>query len=172
MATNAKEWKLTHDRLTHLFTYDQKTGEFVRRVYLWGPAQAGMKVGSKHSCGYLECMIDGERYFLHRLAWFYVHKKWPDGVIDHINHDRKDNRISNLRDVSPQGNVVNSSLKCTNKTGHKGIYICSRTGKYVAQITFNYKSRHLGTFELLQHAVQARQAAEKEIHKLVYGGER
>ena len=141
----------------------------VSQAPLWGPAQAGIKVGSKHSAGYLECTIDRERYYLHRLAWFYMYKKWPEGVIDHINRIKTDNRISNLRDVSGKGNAANSSIKSTNKTGHKGIYVCKRTGKYVAQITFNYKCRHLGAFELLEHAIQARRLAEQEIHKKVFG---
>lgn len=54
---------------------------------------------------------------LHRMAWFYVHGEWPKGQIDHINHDRKDNRIANLRVVDNTENHRNRPLQSSNKTG-------------------------------------------------------
>lgn len=169
MKTSEKEKKLTHARLTEVLSYDPLSGNFVRRIYVWGPYQAGDKVGSKHSAGYLECTIDGERYYLHRLAWFYMHRQWPKGVIDHINRDKTDNRISNLRDVSTQGNINNSPVKSTNKTGVKGVHVCKRSKKYIAQITVDYKCIHLGTFDTIEGAIEARRLAEARISELIYG---
>lgn len=171
MENNRKENNLSHSRLTSLLSYDSETGDFVRKVDHWASAKAGKKVGSRHSEGYLECMIDGQRYYLHRLAWFYVHKKWPDGVIDHINHDRKDNRLSNLRDVTVQGNILNMPLKSSNRTGVKGVHLCKRSGKYIAQITVDYKTIHLGSFDLIENAAEARRRAEERLHALVYSSE-
>ena len=54
--------------------------------------------GSVHSTGYVRIGIDGRKYTSHRLAWLYVHGVWPSDQIDHINRNRSDNRIANLRE--------------------------------------------------------------------------
>ena len=160
---------VTHERLTQLLHYDPATGVFTRRVSVWGAATKGRIFGSDHTAGYLEGTIDGKRYYLHRLAYFYMNGTWPVGMIDHINRDRRDNRIENLRDVTPQGNTTNSSIKSTNKTGVKGVHICKRSQKYIAQITVDYKCIHLGSFDLLENAIAARRKAEMRISDLVFG---
>jgi hypothetical protein len=95
--TTTKQAKLTAERLRKRLRYDAETGLFTRRVGS-GHAHAGDMAGSVHSTGYVRICIDGGRYTAHRLAWLYVHGVWPSGQIDHINRNRSDNRIANLRE--------------------------------------------------------------------------
>lgn len=81
--------------------YQPTTGIFTWR-------KNGKPAGCKHPNGYVVIRLQGRLYYAHRLAWVHVHGNGPKQVIDHINQDKGDNRISNLRDVSQSANVKNS----------------------------------------------------------------
>ena len=85
--------------------------------------------------------------------------------IDHINHQRNDNRKINLRIVSVQNNVRNNSIRNTNTSGVTGVHYSKRYNKWIAQITINGKILHLGTFEKFDDAVSARKKAENKYFK-------
>jgi hypothetical protein len=97
---------LTQSRLKELLIYDPDTGIFRRRIAC-GIAVAGSTPGNINAMGYLDISIGCKRYYAHRLAWLYVYGEWPSLEIDHINCDRLDNRISNLRDVTHHQNMNN-----------------------------------------------------------------
>lgn len=85
--------------------------------------------GSIDAYGYLVLKIKGKQLKAHRIAWFLHYGSWPIGVIDHINGDRIDNRIRNLRDVSVKENNANNVNKLPNsKTGVKGVWLDSTNG--------------------------------------------
>src|SRR5205085_9675180 len=92
---------LTAQRLRELLHYDPQTGSFTRR-------SDGRVLGckSKH-LGYWIVGVSGGQYYAHRLAWFYTHGRWPEGHIDHINCDKTDNRLENLREVQQRINNQN-----------------------------------------------------------------
>lgn len=92
---------LTQARLKELLRYDCETGEFTRIKARQGFAVGPVK-GFLDRDGYRRTKVDYKVYLQHRLAWFYEYGEWPAGVIDHINRDRTDNRIANMRDVSPK----------------------------------------------------------------------
>lgn len=98
---------------TH-FTY--KNGELIR------DDRKGSS-GSIDKDGYLIIKIKGKQFKAHRIVWFLCKGKFPDGVIDHINRVRTDNRIENLRDVSQAENVKNTVKKPNADTGYIGIYL-------------------------------------------------
>lgn len=104
---NKKEKVLTQERLKYLFNYNAETGIFTRLITTSSNAKAGTSIHKVMPTGYLRVMINGESYYLHRLAWFYIHGIWPKPFIDHINHDRADNRIINLREATPLVNNRN-----------------------------------------------------------------
>lgn len=115
-----------------------------------------------NSAGYIQIRIFGKKYLAHRVIWAFHYGKWPEGQIDHINGDRADNRIKNLRVVSSEVNGKNKSLRSDSKSGCLGVRYAKN--RWRAAITIKGKNIHLGTFIDRQDAVTARKDAEK-----VYG---
>ena len=109
-------------------------GVFVWKKFTNGRVSVGSQAGSIIKKRYAMIHINGKCYLSHRLAWFYVHGKWPKGWIDHINHDRLDNRIENLRDATP-------SQSACNRRGDKGRSLPKGV----------YKKKY--GFEILDHAL-------------------
>lgn len=105
-------------------------------------------------------MVDGRGYYVHRLAWFYVHGRWPQQQIDHINGDPHDNRIANLREATVEQNRRNVRLSTKNKFGLKGVTI--QKGRYKAQIRFAGKHINIGLFDSPEeaHAAYCRHAIQ------------
>lgn len=127
-------------RLHQLMDYDSSTGLF-RAKTSRGCLGKGKSAKWHNGNGYIRIEIDGRRYHAHRLAWFYSFGEWPQ-YIDHINGDRADNRLQNLRNATQSQNAANM------KRGKpKGISFDQRTKRWVAQITVNYKNHFLGRFE-------------------------
>lgn len=156
---------LDQERLKLLLTYDDATGGFV-----WngcGRNQTkGRNAGSLDRHGYLQTRIDGKIYFNHRLAWLYIYGKFPDGVIDHINGNPLDNRITNLRDVSRRTNQENQrSAPSSNKTtGLLGATFHKKTGKFLAKIQVKKKQIYLGLFLTAEQAHQEYLKAKRKLH--------
>jgi hypothetical protein len=99
---------LTAERLREILGYDPETGLFTRLVRT-GRIRAGEVAGTAHSRGYRSIVIDGRVYLSHRLAWLYVHGEWPPEQIDHINRNRADNRLVNLRAAKQSQNNVRAA---------------------------------------------------------------
>jgi len=156
---------LTHDELLRLFHYDPETGVFTRKVKTPGRGRANETVGSADLYGYKTVRINRKSYKLHRLAWLYCKGEWPKGDIDHINGQRSDNRIANLRDVDRATNLQNMrSPKHNKSTGVLGVYP-SRNGKrFEAKISISNKSRGLGCFDTIEQAQAAYFAAKQSLH--------
>jgi hypothetical protein len=94
--------------LKQILDYDQNTGVFRWATRKCQRKRAGEIAGSVSNKGYVMIGIDYKKYSAHRLAWLYVHGDWPAGEIDHINRDRTDNRISNLRVATRRQQIENS----------------------------------------------------------------
>ena len=103
--------------------------------------------------GYGIGAIFSKAYRKHRVCWAIYHRAWPENQIDHINGDRSDNRIQNLRDVSNRENSINSGIKKNNTTGFAGVSL--DRGKYRAQIKVFGRQIFLGYFD---SAVEAHEA--------------
>lgn len=95
---------------------------------------------------------------LHR----FLTKPTGDLVIDHINHNRLDNRVSNLRICTRQQNNFNTETRCDNSSGITGVYWVKRNNRWVAQITINGKLKHIGYYNTKEEAAEARRQAEIE----------
>lgn len=151
---------LTANRLRELLNYDPETG-----VFTWAITRRGCRKGSVAGCkmkhGYITIRLDNALYTAHRLAWLYTNGEWPAEQIDHINRDRADNRISNLRAVTNAENAQNQKTRA-NKSGFTGVR--KENSKWVAEIKVNYKPIRIGLFETPEAAHEAYVAAKRKFH--------
>ena len=127
--------------------------------------QAGKKPGTN---GYLNvnCKVvsHGKPQPIHRVVWTMFNDTPPKGMhIDHINRDKLDNRIENLRCVTPGQNILNSKLSKNNTSGVTGVRFQPRGGKWTARVMIDRKEKHLGSFETFEEAKAAREKAVRDL---------
>jgi hypothetical protein len=110
------------DDVKELLDYDRETGEFYwkSRPHNISKRFIGKRAGTI-SLGYLRISLDGKLVLAHRLVWLMEHGEWPRDHIDHINRNKMDNRIGNLRDATQSQNMRNASLPSNNKSGIAGV---------------------------------------------------
>jgi hypothetical protein len=159
-----KNDKITQEELMRVLSYDSTTGEFRWVVRPSRNITAGAVAGCLRPTGYLTISYGKQNHLAHRLAWLYVHGQWPVNYIDHINGNRSDNRIENLRDVSMAVNIQNlRSAMSTSKCGLLGVG--TQPGRFVAKIFVNGKMTHLGSFRTADAAHAAYLTAKREMHE-------
>ena len=119
--------------------------------------QIGMLAGTKNKDGYYHICIDQKVYNLHRIVWKMFNQNDPS-FIDHINHNRSDNRIENLRNVTVKDNNKNSSKRKDNTSGHSGITIAkdNRPKKYQVKLTDQDGKRIKKGFASMEEAISFR----------------
>lgn len=163
---------LTLEHLKECVTYSPDTGRMSWRVRpvthfkterafnIWNTRFSGHSASDKTcSGGYLRLMVSGRHYRVHQLAWLYVYGEFP-AAIDHINGDRADNRINNLRNCTQLDNMKNTKRSSTNTSGVTGVGWESRRGHWIANIEANYEKVYLGSFNRKEDAIDARKRAE------------
>lgn len=119
---------------------------------------------SNHSTGYACVRVGGRVLLAHRIIYAIVYGEMPKGEIDHINKNRMDNRIENLRDVSRSENMHNYKKPETNTSGFIGVSWYAPTQKWCAYINVDYQRIYLGYFENFEDAVEARKLAKIKYH--------
>jgi hypothetical protein len=169
MATRDHEKPLTIEQLKALISYDPSTGGFIRVVRA-GPVKAGDRAESSGPFGYLLVFVARNRYYAHRLAWFYSHGAWPVGDVDHINGDRSDNRLSNLRVCDRAQNCCNrKKARSDSSVGLPNVYFRkpsgNRAGSYVAEVKHKGKRLRRYGFKTAQDAFEA----SKELAAVLHG---
>jgi hypothetical protein len=134
--------------LRQLVRYDEATGKLfwkARKAVHFGGSHIACKrwngrwaekeaLSFKGPKGYLYGSLLKTLFFAHRVAWAVKKRRWPLGDIDHINGDRADNRIENLREASKSQNSMNQKARCNNKSGFKGVRFYENAGKFGARI--------------------------------------
>ena len=146
--------RVSHAELMRRMNYNPDTGIFSWKVdSVRGHFKVGDRADRPCSYGYRRLFIDTQPYLVHRLAWFYVHAEWPPNQVDHINGDRSDNRLSNLRLADHQQNQANSPRRSTKSSKFKGVY--KYGNRWKAFIGLNRKTRYLGTFKTEAEAANA-----------------
>lgn len=147
-----------------LLSYDAESGSFRRIVATSWNAPEGPLVGKLSASGYRTVRIGERSIFLHRIAWAIYYGSWPDFIIDHINGDRSDNRISNLRNASLNQNQHNQGIRKTNSSGVKGVSWCASKHKWLATICVKGKTIYLGRHDTIDGAADAYRMAALEFH--------
>ena len=150
--------------LKSLLHYNPDTGVFTWLETRGGTARRGTVAGNVQKMGYRYINFNRRLVGAHRLAWLYVHGVWPTGDIDHINHQRDDNRIANLRDTNRSQNMRNSRRKRTEHSPLQGVCWDRESGRWLASITSNGKQMHLGRYDTAELAHEAYVKASREVH--------
>jgi hypothetical protein len=172
MGRNSNEKIVPVQLLRTLLYYNAETGDLVwaqrareyfktdRSHKIWNKRFADQDaLTSKTTFGYFGGSVLGQSFLAHRVAFAIHHGHWPNGVIDHINHNPRDNRAANLRDVTRTENLRNQRIHSNNKSGATGVFRKSNGPKWVAKVRVDNKDIHLGYFDQFDEAVAARAAA-------------
>ena len=148
---------VTQDRLKEALNYDPETG-----VFTWAEPGRGKRIGrttgTVNDEGYVVMTIDQRQYRANRLAWLYVYGEWPEGIVDHENRDRADNRISNLRDATFRQNSHNHGLYSDNRSGISGVCWVKKSSRWHVYFGREYQGCFTDFFE----ACCARKSAENK----------
>lgn len=153
----------TNEDIKRFLHYNPENGLFYRNQNR-GPHKSGSQAGSIRQDGYVRIQIFDKQYLGHRLAWLLFYGEEPSLEIDHINGDRSDNRIKNLRLVSCAQNNQNKAISKSNKSGIPGVWFDSRKKMWRAGIKTNKKFLHIGYFDSIEKATAARQDSAKKHH--------
>lgn len=154
---------LDQDELLRLLDYNEKTGQFTWRVPV-GRARPGEVASTKNGSGYTVIGIRGAIYRAHRLAWLAVYGVWPSHEIDHIDGDKSNNAIRNLRDVPRRINAQNVR-KSRAMSGLLGAHFRADTGKFQASLAVDGRSLTLGQFSSAEEAHEAYLQAKRAMHE-------
>ncbi len=159
---------LTSARLKELLHYDPDTGVFtwlptVRHCYKGKVAGTILKLKNTLT-SYIHIKVDGRLYLAHRLAFLYVHGRFPDGPLDHRGCDGLDNRIDNLRECSHGQNIQNIGCRKDNTSGVKGVALHGKSGKWVAYVNHCSKRYYLGLFKTIAEAEEVVRAKRSQLH--------
>ncbi|MEO8021100.1 HNH endonuclease signature motif containing protein [Polaromonas sp.] len=144
---------ITRAMVMDLLDYSPETGKFTWRVNRRGKALVGAEAGSVDGYGYIAISVFNIRFLAHRLAWLVVYGGWPALQLDHINRNKKDNSIGNLREVTGALNKQNHIRPMPNNSlGLIGV--TPERGRFKSVLTANGVTRFLGRFSTpeLAHA--------------------
>lgn len=151
----------TQERLRELFDYDPETGILSRRISIPCGAK-GSQPTTTDKDGYLSIGVDYVSHRVHRLIYKWFHGEFDkDMQIDHIDRNVKNNRIENLRLVTPRENSLNRKRFKTNTSGCTGIDF--KHGKWRARISDCGVRKEIGYFENLNEAIKARKKYESNL---------
>lgn len=155
---------LTAERVREVFDYDKDTGLLTYKRNRGGPRVKGSVAGwvsrksNWNGGGYRVLSFNGREYAAHRIAWLWFYGREADGRIDHVNTDRDDNRIANLRESTHSENMANRRKQINNTSGYKGVAKSAGGKKWRATI----QQHHLGVFDTAEEAHDAYCRAAKE----------
>ena len=158
----------TQARLKQALSYDPETG-----LFIWIEPRRGRMLFSiaghvDKSTGYRDISLDDRSYYAAKLAWLYMFGEYPECVVDHINRNKSDDRIVNLRLATTSQNIANSGMWAHNTSGVKGVYHYKDRAErgwpaWWAYITHNGKRKSLGYFHSKTEAKFAREEAELDL---------
>lgn len=167
--------KISQSDLKSVLSYDPDTGIFRWLDRLSIRISINKIAGSNNGNGYIRLRIRGVQYHAHRLAFLYMTGSFPPEEVDHVDGDRSNNRWSNLRSVSHRDNCKNQRPRKKAILAPVGVHWDRARGKWMSSIRMNGKNKHLGRFDDISDAIEARKAAEQkysfhENHGLVVRG--
>lgn len=174
------EQSMTYEMIARLFRYDPETGMLhwcsrpeedfpdERCQKAWNTKFHGKLAGyvnNQNNRRIVRIAVDGKghNFLSYRIVWMLHKREWPKHTIDHIDGDQSNDRIENLRDVEFKENCKNLAVPSHCKTGIPGVNWDSAKGKWQARVRDHYREVWLGYFDVFDHAVIARKAAERAL---------
>ncbi|MCD8514634.1 MAG: HNH endonuclease [Burkholderiaceae bacterium] len=152
-------------RLRELFDYDDEAGVLYWKVS-YGKAFKGNRAGYVNASGYMTVGLIGEKFRVHRIVWAVVHGAWPKHVIDHIDGNKLNNRIENLRSVSASVNMQNIRKPTkANTSGYLGVYWSQRRGGWMASLSTAGKQTRWGPYKTAERASEKYLTKKREMHE-------
>jgi len=160
LRNNSPKKDLTQDQVQSLFNYNDKTGELFWKEARYKDRQ-WLEAGHWHNRGYRQVRVREKEYLVHRIIWLYVYGTHPE-EIDHINGDKADNRLENLRAGNKSLNQRNAKRRKDNKSGMSGVNWCNREQRWIVRIQYNKRRIMIGQYTDLEKAKAARLAAQEK----------
>lgn len=142
-------------------SYDPETGNLYWRTRPANNVRMDRPAGAVLKNGYRRIVVQNCQLYAHHIAWYLVHRGWPDQMIDHANGDRADNRLTNLRLATQAQQNYNMLPGSLNTSGVRGVCWRPKWGLWRAYITINRRQKYLGMFKNFDEAVAARKRAEE-----------
>lgn len=168
-----KEAMISIEMLNDYFSYNRDSGVLTWKKRTSNRVKVGDIAGSETKTGYLHVGFMGVDIKVHRIVWAIENGKWPEMYIDHIDGNRLNNKINNLREATSNQNAWNMRRPSHNTSGIKGVGFCKQTGKYTAWIWINNKKMWLGRHNTKDDAYNAYASEAKKLFGDYYcGGER
>ena len=135
----AKKTRITQQELKEVLEYNLKTGEFIwlAKLFKYSPIKIGTPAGCLTAKGYIQISLGDRRYLSHRLVWLYHYGVFPEEQIDHIDGDRSNNRLENLREVPCSVNLRNQKMRPKNTSGTTGVCL-QRTKAHGTKVYENW----------------------------------
>jgi hypothetical protein len=152
---------ITQDYVNQLFEY--RDGELYWKVKSSKKILIGEKSGAKRKDGYCLTGINGKGYLNHRLIFLMHHGYLPE-CLDHIDGNRLNNKIKNLRPATMTQNAYNSKLKKDNSSGVKGVSWHKQANKWQVRVRINGKRKNFGVFDNLELADLVAQEIRNKYH--------
>lgn len=171
---NAKELP-TQQYLIECFNYDPEIGDLIwkerprhhfdndtNRWKNFNSQFVGKVAGSKNSPRHIHIRLNGIGCKAHRIIWKMIHGVDPTYVIDHIDGNSKNNKLSNLRDIPQDMNMKNRKISKRNKSGYLGVFLCNKSKRWRADLRFNKKTTFIGHFDTEELAAYAHEIAYRD----------
>ena len=147
--------KPTEDQLKAMKTrYEVNGGKLVAKVDYCN-IKVGCEVGFETNHGYRQVGVLGRNFLTHHIVWFLCKGQWPNLPLDHINGDKSDNRIENLRELSHEQNL-RSFASIRGAVAFRGVYFHKSKSKFAATAGYNNKQKHIGLYDTAEEAALAR----------------
>lgn len=162
----ARKEEVSIDFIKELLSYDEETGNLIWNVRVSSKSAAG-SIAGWNSNGYMALSINKTMYYCHRIAWAIYYGEWPSDLLDHINTNKSDNRISNLRIANTSQNAENKrNAQSNNKTsGLLGVHFNKKANLWSAQLVSKGKHFWLGSYQTAEEASLAYINAKRRVHQ-------
>lgn len=168
----AKEKNLSHKHVKECFHYEPSSGKLTWKISKARCVKIGQEAGWMRSDGYRQVEVDGTKFLVHRLIYFFIEGKFPPKEIDHIDGNKSNNRWNNIRACSRSENMSNAGPRRNNKLGIRGVYYDPKRRRYITRIRKGCTKKYIGSFKTKEEAARAYQEEQSKIFgEYAYPGE-